>query len=189
MQKAEYRYYEISQDMPVLVLTGEKWETVYGMDNMHFHNYLEIGYCHYGKGTVQLAERELTYDAGTITFIPRNIPHRTCPDPEKADEKQKWEYLFVDSDTILKKCFADVPEKYTKLKKDLEQKVFVLDQKSNKRAVELMQMIIEEEQCKRSNYKYAILTFGLNLLLFLTGWIRKKLKKNPFRIQWIISGN
>ena len=59
-----------------------------------------------------------------------------------------------------------MPEKYTKLKKDLEQKVFVLDQKSNKRAVELMQMIIEEEQCKRSNYKYAILTFGLNLLLF-----------------------
>ena len=87
MQKAEYRYYEISQDMPVLVLTGEKWETVYGMDNMHFHNYLEIGYCHYGKGTVQLAERELTYDAGTITFISRNIPHRTCPDPEKAVEK------------------------------------------------------------------------------------------------------
>ena len=42
MQKAEYRYYEISQDMPVLVLTGEKWETVYGMDNMHFHNYLVI---------------------------------------------------------------------------------------------------------------------------------------------------
>ena len=95
MQKAEYRYYEISQDMPVLVLTGEKWETVYGMDNMHFHNYLEIGYCHYGKGTVQLAERELTYDAGTITFIPRNIPHRTCPEQKKADEKQKWEYLFV----------------------------------------------------------------------------------------------
>ena len=179
MQKAEYRYYEISQDMPVLVLTGEKWETVYGMDNMHFHNYLEIGYCHYGKGTVQLAERELTYDAGTITFIPRNIPHRTCPDPEKADEKQKWEYLFVDSDTILKKCFADVPEKYTKLKKDLEQKVFVLDQKSNKRAVELMQMIIEEEQCKRSNYKYAILTFGLNLLLFFDRLDQKETEEKP----------
>ena len=62
MQKAEYRYYEISRDIPVLVLTGEKWETIYGTDNMHFHNYLEIGYCHYGKGTVQLADRELTYD-------------------------------------------------------------------------------------------------------------------------------
>ena len=109
MQKAEYRYYEISRDIPVLVLTGEKWETIYGTDNMHFHNYLEIGYCHYGKGTVQLADRELTYDAGTITFIPHNIPHRTCPEQKKADEKQKWEYLFVDSDTILKKMVPDSP--------------------------------------------------------------------------------
>lgn len=122
MQKAEYRYYEISWDIPVLVLTGEKWETIYGTDNMHFHNYLEIGYCHYGKGTVQLADRELTYDAGTITFIPHNIPHRTCPEQKKADEKQKWEYLFVDSDTILKKCFADVPEKYVKLKRTWSRK-------------------------------------------------------------------
>lgn len=189
MQKAEYRYYEISRDIPVLVLTGEKWETIYGTDNMHFHNYLEIGYCHYGKGTVQLADRELTYDAGTITFIPHNIPHRTCPEQKKADEKQKWEYLFVDSDTILKKCFADVPEKYVKLKKNLEQKVFALDQKNNKRAAELMQMIIEEEQCKRPNYKYAIPALALTFCCFLTGWDRKKWKKPRSRIQWIIFGN
>ena len=76
MQKAEYRYYEISWDIPVLVLTGEKWETIYGTDNMHFHNYLEIGYCHYGKGTVQLADRELTYDAGTITFRTGHVRSR-----------------------------------------------------------------------------------------------------------------
>lgn len=41
MSKAEYRYYELPQDLPLLVLTGEKWETIYGMDNMHFHNYLK----------------------------------------------------------------------------------------------------------------------------------------------------
>ena len=29
MSKAEYRYYELSQDLPLLVLTGEKWETVW----------------------------------------------------------------------------------------------------------------------------------------------------------------
>lgn len=179
MQKAEYRYYEISRDIPVLVLTGEKWETIYGTDNMHFHNYLEIGYCHYGKGTVQLADRELTYDAGTITFIPHNIPHRTCPEQKKADEKQKWEYLFVDSDTILKKCFEDVPEKYVKLKKNLEQKVFALDQKNNKRAAELMQMIIEEEQCKRPNYKYAIPALALNLLLFFDRLGQEKMEETP----------
>lgn len=58
MSKAEYRYYELPQDLPLLVLTVEKWETIYGMDNMHFHNYLEIGYCHYGNGSIQFAEKE-----------------------------------------------------------------------------------------------------------------------------------
>ena len=41
-----------------------------------------------------------------------------------------------------------------------------------------MQMIIEEEQCKRPNYKYAIPALALNLLLFLTGWDRKN-GRNP----------
>lgn len=166
MQKAEYRYYELPQDIPVLVLTGEKWETVYGMDNIHFHNYLEIGYCHYGDGAVQLTERNLPYHAGTMTFVPKNIPHRTCPDPETADQKQKWEYLFLDADGILKTCFSDTPEKAAKLKKNLEQNVFVLDRSENNRAAELMQMLIEEAVQKKSNYKYAVLALAFNLLLF-----------------------
>ena len=29
MQKAEYRYYEISQDLPVMALSGKKWEIIY----------------------------------------------------------------------------------------------------------------------------------------------------------------
>ena len=90
MQKAEYRYYEISQDLPVMALSGKKWEIIYGTDNMHFHNCLEIGYCHYGNGTICVAEKELPYHAGTITFIPKNTPHRTCPTPEERGKKQKW---------------------------------------------------------------------------------------------------
>lgn len=42
-----------------------------------------------------------------------------------------------------------------------------------------MQMIIEEEQCKRSNYKYAILTFGLNLLLFFDRLDQKETEEKP----------
>ena len=29
MQKAEYRYYEISQDLPVIALSGKKWEYLF----------------------------------------------------------------------------------------------------------------------------------------------------------------
>ena len=49
-ENVEFRYYEIPQGMPVLPLLGEKWITRYGADPMHFHNYLELGYCYSGKG-------------------------------------------------------------------------------------------------------------------------------------------
>ena len=29
MQKAEYRYYEISQDLPDMALSGKKWEYLF----------------------------------------------------------------------------------------------------------------------------------------------------------------
>lgn len=166
MSKAEYRYYELPQDLPLLVLTGEKWETIYGMDNMHFHNYLEIGYCHYGNGSIQFAEKELPYHAGTLTFIPKNIPHRTCPTPEECEKKQKWDFLFIDTEIILKKIFSDAPEKYAQIWKNLSEEVFVLDSSVNAEAANLLQLIIEEAQQKKSNYKYAILSLTFNFLLF-----------------------
>ena len=55
MSKAEYRYYELPLDFPLVVLTGEKWE-----------------------------------------------------------------YFFIDVDLILKRIFAEAPEKYMKMKKNLK---------------------------------------------------------------------
>ena len=154
MQKAEYRYYEISQNLPVMALSGKKWEIIYGTDNMHFHNCLEIGYCHYGNGTICVAEKELPYHAGTITFIPKNTPHRTCPTPEERGKKQKWEYLFVDVEEILKRGFVNVPEKYIYVEQNLSKKISVLENAGSTKAAALMQMIIEEIQLRQANYRY-----------------------------------
>ena len=46
----EFRYYEIPQRVPLIALMGERWVTRYGSDPMHFHNYMEIGYCCYTPG-------------------------------------------------------------------------------------------------------------------------------------------
>ena len=42
-----------------------------------------------------------------------------------------------------------------------------------------MQMIIEEEQCKRPNYKYAIPALALNLLLFFDRLGQEKMEEPP----------
>ena len=56
--KLEFRFYEIPQGESVLALYGEQWIGTYGHNDicMHFHNLLEIGYCHHGRGLLVLDE-------------------------------------------------------------------------------------------------------------------------------------
>ena len=100
-QSAEFRFYELPKDEPVLALTGSKWIQVYGkkIDNLHFHNLLEIGYCHYGAGTLTLEEERHRFGADMISCIPSNFLHVTKSD---ADVMAFWEYIFISPEEILK---------------------------------------------------------------------------------------
>ena len=75
--RMEYRYYEVPEKCPVLVLQGEKWLQNYGyqIDYLHFHNLMEIGLCYYGQGTIVLEDEELPYHGGMFTVVPKNFPH------------------------------------------------------------------------------------------------------------------
>ena len=77
--RMEYRYYEVPEKCPVLVLQGEKWLQNYGyqIDYLHFHNLMEIGFCYYGEGTIVLEDEELPYHGGMFTVVPKNFPHTT----------------------------------------------------------------------------------------------------------------
>lgn len=48
--KMELRYYKMPEGSPILALLGQKWVQNYGndIDYLHFHNYLEIGFCYEG---------------------------------------------------------------------------------------------------------------------------------------------
>lgn len=166
MKKIEYRFYEMPQGLPVLALTGKKWEVVYGNDDMHFHNYLEIGYCHIGRGKIVFEDREEGYRPGTITFIPRNLPHHTVPAREEKEKIQKWEYLFLDVNDIVEFFFKESPKRGKRLLKNLGKQAYVLGKKDGGPAAELMQMIISEILEKEYFYKHAVKAYAFSLLLF-----------------------
>ena len=98
---AEFRFYEIPQDESVLALTGSKWIQVYGenIHNMHFHNLLEIGYCHYGDGDLVIEDDTYRFDAGMISCIPANYLHVTRSD---ANVRAFWEYIYISPEDILR---------------------------------------------------------------------------------------
>lgn len=99
--KMEFRYYKMPEGSPILALLGDKWAQSYGkdVDYLHFHNYLEIGYCYEGQGELILGEQSLRYKGGQFTIIPKNYPHTTNSDPGTIS---CWEYLFIDEDSLLR---------------------------------------------------------------------------------------
>lgn len=102
--KMEFRYYRMPEGSPILALLGQRWVQAYGrdVDYLHFHNYLEIGYCYSGEGTLTLGERDYRFTGGEISIIPKNYPHTTNSD---LGTVSKWEYLFVDVDGILEEVY------------------------------------------------------------------------------------
>ena len=75
-KEIEFRYYEIPQNEPCIALLGEAWVRPYGMDSLHFHNYMEIGFCYDGIGELVLDEQTIPYKQGMFTVIPKNFPHK-----------------------------------------------------------------------------------------------------------------
>lgn len=148
-EKVEFRYYEMPRGMPVLALLGERWEVPYGSDAMHFHNYLEVGYCYDGEGMVYLGEEGFPYGPGTITVIPRNFPHHTVG---TDSEPQKWEYLFIDSEGLFQSAFSGRPRMAERLLERLHERMYVLQEEQAPEVEKLLKIIFEEMRAKRELY-------------------------------------
>ena len=72
----------MSEGSPILALLGQKWVQTYGrgVNYLHFHNYLEIGYCYGGQGHMILGEDKVFFNGGEFTVIPPNYAHTTNSD-------------------------------------------------------------------------------------------------------------
>ncbi len=106
-QTIEFRYYDMPVEDYVLPKLGKGWEQEYGVyesHKLHFHNYLEIGFCYHGSGRVVISDQAFRYGDQMFTVIPANIPHTTESDPGHIC---KWEYLFIDTDSFIRNEMKD----------------------------------------------------------------------------------
>ncbi|MCR5488294.1 MAG: AraC family transcriptional regulator [Lachnospiraceae bacterium] len=126
-EKIEFRYYTMPEDSYVLPMLGEGWVQEYGkgMGRMlHFHNYMEIGYCSYGGGLLLIEEEEHRYGGGNFTVIPEKIPHTTISDPGGLC---KWEFLFIDVKGFLQNEFPNPKIPSEEMFRRVSQKAYFLE--------------------------------------------------------------
>lgn len=102
-ETVEFRYYMIPKDEVVLALQGEDWIREYGKDikYLHFHNLMEIGYCHWGMGDVIIGQEKIPFSEQSIMIVPPRLPHTTN---SHVGTKAYWTWMYVD----LEKIFASL---------------------------------------------------------------------------------
>ena len=162
--KAEFRYYELPQDAPLLARMGEKWKIVYGSseDDKHFHNLLEIGYCHYGDGKLILGEEERAFTGGMVSVIPPNYLHHTL---SSNNEIAYWEYLFVDVEKFLIEYYKEDIERIKSLTKRIYQEARFINENDNKQLVYLIRAILEEFRGEKKLYMESVRGLLLSALM------------------------
>lgn len=105
-KQIEFRRYDLSGNEPILLMDVDTWKKCYpeGSRILHFHNLMEIGFCHEGDGKLVIGEKEYSFDKNMISIIPANMAHGTFSD---TDQFGHWHYIFFDVMSIVSEFWGD----------------------------------------------------------------------------------
>lgn len=170
----EFRYYETPIGRYDLALLGDKWVREYGKDPLHFHNYLEIGYCYYGKGYICFGEEKKEYRDGSITIIPANFPHRT---QGQVGGIERWEYLFLDIAGVLNKFYEENPFFQEQFMRNIMHYPYLVAEQEYPRLAFIVKAILDENREQKQYFKDAVNGYLLVLVQEIARLGRKDISK------------
>lgn len=168
----DFRYYDMPPQEPILVLAGDSWKRNYGNDapHVHFHNILEIGYCHYGMGRMIYEKEVKPFQGGAISVIPRNIPHNTMSD---GDTISYWEFLFVNVEQLLADYHKNDYIAAAKLTDCVNIRYHLFQEKNAPQAAFFIKEVIHAYQEKKPYYKEYAKGIIYSFLMMIAGMNRE----------------
>lgn len=157
-QEVEFRYYEMPNDEIVLALLGEEWRREYGLgiNGLHFHNFLEVGYCHEGAGEVVIDNQIYPFGANMFSIIPPNLSHTTNSD---EGTQSYWEWMYFDIEQYLNNMYKDDAAFVQKLLTRIYRKGLLLHAQDHFVLDNILQNIIREMQIKDVYYEESVKGF------------------------------
>lgn len=90
-----YKAYHFSPARPVLSFPQTDTEILGGcIGLMHFHNYMELGRCLDGSGSICTPDEEISFQKGDYSLVCPGIPHRFRSDA--SGQTALWEFICFD---------------------------------------------------------------------------------------------
>lgn len=151
--------FHIYPDFPVLVNDHVNW--CKAEDSMHFHYYMEIGYCTEGKGVLRSNHQVYQVEKDDIMITAGNILHST-----QALEENTWGgMLYIDVEDLLKLFPGENVKKQLKVMQESFVDIVCLRGKEHPDILWIIHEIVRLYVEKKQNYKMQIIGL-LYALLF-----------------------
>lgn len=167
----KYRHYNLPVDYPIMAFLGDNWVLPVRDSFFHFHNSLEIGYCHSGTGKLFVENKEFEFQESDVSFIPQNAIHKGI---SQKGAESRWEYIIADTSQLLGQIGAIIPGAEKLLYDSPEYNNII--QSSNHPAIQsLVQRILGEFHEKNANFEMNIR--GLYTVLMIE--LIRTLPQNP----------
>lgn len=163
-EKKQLHYYEMPRESYVLFHLGERLprDPERGFQGLHYHNYLEIGYCSQGEGILTFEKKEYAYFAQTFCVIPKNCPHSIAGGGRKDSI---WEFLYVDVERFLADLYPGRSRMVEELSRRINTEARFLTCEGSCVLGNLIQEMIREMREKREFYQECIKGYLLSFLL------------------------
>lgn len=159
-QYVEEGIFSIYPDFPVLVNDNVVWP----IEEMplHFHYYLEIGYCFEGRDIFSSNNRKYHVKKNDITIAASNILHTTRSD---SDEYTRWGNLYIDFDDLLKMFPSGDTKIQLLLVQEFFQDIFYIEGEEHPDILWIVKEIIRLYNGRKQNQKMQIVGLLYTLLL------------------------
>lgn len=163
-EKIQLHYYEMPRESYVLLRQGEELPRDGERDSqgLHFHNYLEIGYCSRGEGILAFEKEEYSYFSQTFCIIPKNCPHIIL---NGGGEDSVWEFLYVDVERFLTDLYPGRSRMVEDISRRINTEARFLTYEGSYVLGDLIQEMIREMREKREFYQECIKGYLLSFLL------------------------
>jgi len=170
--RVDFRQYTFAMEFPVKAfLEGTYFSPVQETEElnyMHFHNSIELGFCHAGNGCLYVDGAKMPFSAGDVVMVKPYVTHYVKPMYENGLKQQMFcEWLYFDM-KILQTAFRSSVF-YSMLSSLSEQKLsYMIVSPDNPRVATHVRMVLDELRAERSNYQSYILGIIFNLCIDLS---------------------
>lgn len=168
----EYRYYDLPQDFPIIGLLENnfvfKEDLTPDITLMHFHNCIEISYCHAGDKIVFVEEKSLDFSSGDVSVIlpfAMHIAKNRHVQPDRSFDK--CEYIYFDPELMLHRFYPNgLPQEMKWYNfPDFNR---VIKNKDNPQIAKCVTYILDELRYRKDGYEDAVRGMILSLMIELS---------------------